>query len=85
MSKMSDLQAFLNDFCQQLTLIESGRSLTTLVIRVRMDIFFFEKTVANLDLDPYIHILQYDNRKKRIFESHYFAVMAEDTPVSPSV
>ena len=31
------------DLCQQLTFIESGRSLTTLVIRVRMDIFFFKK------------------------------------------
>ena len=46
------ITGIFNDLCQQLTFIESGRSLTTLVIRVRMDIFFLEKTVANLDLDP---------------------------------
>ena len=52
MSEMSDLQAFLNGLCQYLIFIESGRSLTTLVIRVSMNIFFVEKTVANMDLDP---------------------------------
>ena len=46
---------------------------------------FFLKNVANLDLNLQIHIFRYDNRKKRIFESHYFAVMAEDMPVSTNV
>ena len=31
----------LNDLCQHLTFIESGSTLTTLVLRVSMDIFFF--------------------------------------------
>ena len=75
----------MNDLCQYSTFIESGRSLTTRVIRASTDIFFFEKIVANLDLDPLTHIFRYDNRKKRIFESHYFAVMAEDMPVSTNV
>ena len=30
-------------------------------------------------------MFQSNNRKKRIFENHYFAVMAEDMPVSPNV
>ena len=43
---------YMNDLCQHSIFTESGRALTTLVIRPSIDIPFDEKTDANVDLDP---------------------------------
>ena len=75
----------MNDFCQHSTFTESGRPLTSLVIRPSKDIPFDEKNDTNVDLDTQTHTLQYDNRKKRIFKCRIFAVLAEDMPVETNV
>ena len=75
----------MNDFCQHSIFTESGRPLTSLVIRPSKDIPFDEKNDTNVDLDTQTYTLQYDNRKKRICKCHVFTVLAEDLPVETKV
>ena len=61
-----------NDLCQQLTFTESRRSLTILVIRVRMDIFFLKKPLQIwiwIRKHTYFHMITEKNALSKVIIS----------------